>query len=321
VASRRKAADLIRGGRVQVDGRVVVNPGTQVDPGRARVEVDGRAVCPEPHIYILLNKPRGPLSTAMDHRGRQTVLDLIGDMAARLYPAGRLDADTEGLLLITNDGELTYRLTHPRFEVEKVYEAQVKGRPSPAALQRLAEGVMLEDGPSGPAKVRLLAARSTSPFRTPRVLQGPRGSGSPAGASVGHPEGSRGAAGESTSVVELTIHSGRKRQVRRTLKAVGHPVVTLRRTRVGPLRLQGLRPGEWRLLRGEEVSALRRYIARASQRSAASQSSKRRSARMRRCAPLREGSPGGPPEGAPRAHRKRSWGIGSAGPKRGGRGP
>lgn len=249
MASRRKAADLIRGGRVQVDGRVVVTPGTQVDPGRARVEVDGRVVGLERRVYILLNKPRGPLSAALDDRGRQTVLDLIGDMNARLYPAGRLDANTEGLLLITNDGELTYRLTHPSFEVEKVYEAEVKGRPSPAALRRLAEGVMLEDGPSGPAKVRLLAARSTS-------------SGSLAGASAGHLEGSRGATGESTSVVELTIHSGRKRQVRRMLKAVGHPVVALRRTQVGPLRLQGLRPGDWRLLRGQEVSALRRYTER-----------------------------------------------------------
>jgi pseudouridine synthase len=149
------------------------------------------------------------------------VLDLLGDRAERLYPAGRLDADTEGLLLITNDGDLTYRLTHPRYEVEKVYEAEVRAHPGPEAIRRLREGVLLEDGPTGPARVRLLWKK------------------------------------KDTSLLELTIHSGRKRQVRRMLKAVGHAVVALRRTRVGTLTLGNLQPGQWRELTDEEVTLLR----------------------------------------------------------------
>lgn len=226
----------------------------------------------EPNVYIILNKPRGPLSAVRDQRGRQTVLDLIGAMTARLYPAGRLDADTEGLLLITNDGDLTYRLTHPRFEVEKVYEAEVKGRPSPLALRRLAEGVVLDDGPTGPAKVRMLSDRELARARD----------GAPA-------------IGGETSVVELIIHSGRKRQVRRMLRAVGHPVVRLRRTRVGPLRLEGLRPGEWRLLGSREIAELRGYLAR------------REAPRARMGLPTgpAPGLPGGPPGQVPAPEVKR----------------
>jgi len=217
-ASRRKAADLVRAGRVRVDGQVVTDPAVQVDPDRSRVEVDGRPIRGEPKRYFLLNKPRGPLSTVADHRGRPTVLDLLGEMAERLYPAGRLDADTEGLLLITNDGALTYRLTHPRYEVQKVYEAEVKGRPTRAALDRLADGVTLEDGPTGPARVRVLRS------------------------------------GAESSLLELTVHSGRKRMVRRMLKGVGHPVQTLRRTRIGPLTLGDLQPGQWRPLSDDELA-------------------------------------------------------------------
>ncbi len=183
--------------------------------------VDGRPVRLQPKLYVLLNKPRGPISAVTDYRGRQTVVDLLGETEERLYPAGRLDADTEGLLLITNDGDLTYLLTHPRHQVEKVYAAEVEGVPSIGTLRQLARGVLLEDGLTAPAKARLLR---TSPDR---------------------------------AVVELTLHEGRKRQVKRMLKAVGHPVLSLRRTRVGPLTLGELKPGEWRPLTEEEVRALR----------------------------------------------------------------
>jgi len=227
LASRRKATDLIRAGRVRIDGEVAADPALLVDPERSRVELDGRPIQLEPRRYLLLHKPRGPLSTVADHRGRQTVLELLGELRERLYPAGRLDADTEGLLLITNDGELTYRLTHPRYHVDKVYQAEVKGCPSRAALHQLEQGIMLDDGPTGPARVRLLRR------------------------------------GKNSSLVELTVHSGRKRMVRRMLKAVGHPVLALRRTRVGPLTLGRLRPGQWRALRQEEVSKLKAYIERA----------------------------------------------------------
>ena len=213
----------MRAGRVRVDGEVVTEPGTLLDPARSRVEVDGRPVEVEPKVYVLLNKPRGPISTVVDRRGRSTVLDLIGDLRGRVYPAGRLDADTEGLLLITNDGDLTYRLTHPRFEVEKVYVAEVEGRPSRRALDRLAGGVMLADGAAPPARVRMLRAAG------------------------------RGAA------LEVTVHSGRKRMVRRMLEAVGHPVISLKRTRVGPLELGDLRPGDWRELTPKEVAKLKEH--------------------------------------------------------------
>jgi len=221
VASRRKAADLIRAGRVRVDGAPVTEPGTPVDPDSQRVEVDGEPVHLQPKRYFLLNKPRGPISAAMDERGRKTVLDLLPDMDARLYPAGRLDADTEGLLLITNDGDLTYRLTHPRFGIEKVYEAEVKGRPSRADLETLEAGIMLEEGPTGPSKTRLLRA------------------------------------GRDSSRVEIIVHAGRKRMVRRMFEAVGHPVTALRRTRVGPLTLDDLEPGRFRPLTEAEITALK----------------------------------------------------------------
>ena len=220
----------MRAGRVSVDGEVVTEPGTLLDPARSRVEVDGRAVEVEPKVYVLLNKPRGPISAVVDRRGRSTVLDLIGDLRGRVYPAGRLDADTEGLLLITNDGDLTYRLTHPRFEVEKVYVAEVEGRPSRRALDRLAGGVMLADGAAPPARVRMLRAAG------------------------------RGAA------LEITVHSGRKRMVRRMLQAVGHPAISLKRTRVGPLELGDLQPGDWRELTAAEVAGLRDHTKKGAAR-------------------------------------------------------
>jgi pseudouridine synthase len=215
IASRRRAEELIRAGRVRVNGDVASLP-TFV--GREdRVEVDGRPVAPEPLSYVLLNKPAGFVTTAFDPLGRPTVVDLVAH-ERRVVPVGRLDVETTGALLLTNDGALAHRLMHPRYEVDKVYEAEVEGEPSDEALRRLAEGIELEDGRAAPARVRRL---------------GP-------------------------ATIELTIHEGRKHQVRRMCAAVGHPVRRLHRRRYAGLTVAGLAPGEWRELTREEVAALRR---------------------------------------------------------------
>ncbi|HXV03689.1 MAG TPA: pseudouridine synthase, partial [Gaiellaceae bacterium] len=210
VASRRKADELIKAGRVLVNGQ----PGqlnTFVARGD-RVEVDGREVTKQPLTYVLLHKPAGVVTTVSDPQGRPTVVDLVAH-DVRIVPVGRLDTDTTGALLLTNDGELAHRLAHPKYEVEKVYEAEVEGEPSDEALRRLAEGVELEDGRTAPARVRRL---------------GP-------------------------STVELSIHEGRNRQVRRMLEAVGHPVRRLHRSRYAGLTVDDLAPGEWRELAGGEL--------------------------------------------------------------------
>jgi pseudouridine synthase len=213
VASRRKADELIRAGRVAVNGE----PGqlnTFVESGD-RVEVDGRAVRPQALAYVLLHKPAGVVTTASDPQRRPTVVGLV-EHESRVVPVGRLDADTTGVLLLTNDGELGHRLAHPKYEVEKVYEAEVEGEPSDASLRRLAQGVELEDGRTAPARVRRVAP----------------------------------------SRIELSIHEGRNRQVRRMLEAVGHPVRRLHRSRYAGLSVGGLRPGEWRELTPAEVAEL-----------------------------------------------------------------
>jgi 23S rRNA pseudouridine2605 synthase len=214
VASRRGAEDLIRAGRVRVNGEVA-GLATFVEP-RDTVEVDGRLIEPEPLTYVLLHKPAGVVTTARDPQGRATVVALVGH-DRRVVPVGRLDADTTGALLLTNDGPLAHRLMHPRYEVDKVYEAEVEGEPSDEALAQLAEGIELDDGRTAPARVRSL---------------GP-------------------------SLVELTIHEGRKHQVKRMLQAVGHPVRRLHRSRYAGLTLDGLAPGEWRALTPGEVANLR----------------------------------------------------------------
>jgi 23S rRNA pseudouridine2605 synthase len=214
VASRRGAEDLIRAGRVRVNGEVA-GLATFVEP-RDTVEVDGRPIEPEPLTYVLLHKPAGVVTTARDPQGRATVVGLVGH-ERRIVPVGRLDADTTGALLLTNDGPLAHRLMHPRYEVDKVYEAEVEGEPSDEALEQLAEGVQLDDGLTAPARVRSL---------------GP-------------------------SLVELTIHEGRKHQVKRMLQAVGHPVRRLHRSRYAWLTLDGLAPGELRELTPDEVKRLR----------------------------------------------------------------
>jgi len=215
VASRRKADELIKAGRVTVNG----------EPGQLntfvgkqdRVELDGKPLARQSLAYVLLHKPAGVVTTASDPHGRPTVVELVSDFPVRVVPVGRLDADTTGALLLTNDGELAHRLAHPRYEVEKVYEAEVEGDPGDDALRRLETGVELDDGPTAPARARRL---------------GP-------------------------GKVELVIHEGRKHQVKRMLEAVGHPVTRLHRSRYAGLTLKGLGPGESRELTGAEVERLR----------------------------------------------------------------
>lgn len=223
VGSRRVCEQLIAQGRVAVDGSVVTEQGLRVDPSKARVTVDGEAVVVAPgRVYLALHKPVGVLSAMSDSRGRPTVADLIGPRRERLFHIGRLDLDTEGLLLLTNDGELAHRLAHPSFEVPKTYVADVPG-PIPKDLgRRLRAGVALEDGP---ARVD-----------TFRVLDG---------------HGSR-------ALVELVLHEGRKHVVRRLLAAAGHPVRRLVRTRVGDVPLGDLKPGRSRPLTRAEVASLYR---------------------------------------------------------------
>jgi 23S rRNA pseudouridine2605 synthase len=217
VASRRRADELIKAGRVQVNGaRGELNT---VVGSRDAVEVDGKRIRPQKLAYILLHKPAGAVTTARDPHGRRTVVDLIGRRPG-VVPVGRLDADTTGALLLTNDGPLAHRLAHPRYEVDKVYVAEVEGRPPDEALQRLAEGIELEDGRTAPARVR-------------RIGQ---------------------------SRVELTIHEGRKHQVKRMLEAVGHPVTSLHRSRYAGLGVGDLPPGRWRELERDEVQALRTVV-------------------------------------------------------------
>ncbi len=217
VASRRAAETVIAGGRVRVDGEIVRDPARDVGDHN-HVTVDGRALRgPEARVSYALHKPLGVVSTARDPRGRPTVVDLVPAEGLRLYPVGRLDADSSGLILLTNDGELANRLTHPRFEVEKTYRARVGGGPVGAGVLRaLRRGVELEDGPTAPARVRRIAK----------------------------------------DLIELTIHEGRNRQVRRMCDAVGRPVLALERVAFGPLRLDGLAPGEHRRLSDREIAYL-----------------------------------------------------------------
>jgi 23S rRNA pseudouridine2605 synthase len=214
VASRRRADELIKAGRVTVNGEPA-QLNTRVGR-RDRVELDGRPLDLQPLTYVLLNKPAGTVTTAHDPHGRRTVVDLV-DHPARVVPVGRLDADTTGALLLTNDGELAHRLAHPRYEVDKVYEAVVEGDPEDEALGKLRKGVDLDDGRTAPAQARRL---------------GP-------------------------SELELVIHEGRKHQVKRMLDAVGHPVTRLHRSRYAGLNVEGLEPGAWRELEPFEVGRLR----------------------------------------------------------------
>jgi 23S rRNA pseudouridine2605 synthase len=215
IGSRRTCEELIEDGRVTVDG-VVAHIGQRVDPAAARIEIDRVPVAADPDlVHYLLNKPAGVVTTADDPQGRPTVVGLV-PTEPRVFPVGRLDIDTEGLLIVTNDGELAHRLTHPSFGIDKEYLAEVSGTPSRGALRTLREGVDLDDGRTAPAAATLVA----------------------------------------DGLLKLTIHEGRNRQVRRMCEAVGHPVRRLVRTRIGPVADRSLAPGTWRPLTPDEVRAL-----------------------------------------------------------------
>jgi 23S rRNA pseudouridine2605 synthase len=218
-ASRRKAEQMVRDGRVKVNGSLVSDPAVRIDPERDLVELNSVRVEREKYLYILLNKPKGYLSAVSDNRGRPTVIELIHSNK-RLYPVGRLDFESEGLLLLTNDGDFTNHMIHPRYKIDKTYRVWVKGIVSPSALARLEKGIRLEDGITAPARVKLLKV------------------------SAGN------------SLVEIVIHEGRKRQVRRMMEAISHPVLSLKRTGFGFLTLDGVAPGRFRYLTAAEVSKL-----------------------------------------------------------------
>jgi len=227
VASRRAADTLISSGAVKVNGRVPPPEGQIIDPDRDEITVDGRAIKPvTTHRYLMLNKPLGAIATAKDESRRTTVLDVVGDEGLgghRLFPVGRLDADSTGLLLLTDDGDLAFRLTHPRYEIPKEYVAMVGGSPNTHDLEKLRAGVKLDDGMTAPAEVEVL-----------RVLPGPM------------------------AELRIVIREGRHRQVRRMLLAVGHRLQSLRRVSFGPLKLGRLKVGGWRVLGPAEVEALKR---------------------------------------------------------------
>ncbi|HWH72233.1 MAG TPA: pseudouridine synthase [Candidatus Sulfotelmatobacter sp.] len=221
IASRRRAEEFIRQGRVKVDGRVVTEMGAQVDPDRQLVEFDGKPITTrERPVYILLHKPRGYVSTVHDPQGRPVVTSLLKEVRERVFPVGRLDLDSEGALLLTNDGELANRILHPRFEIKKTYHARVVGRPEGEQLRRLAAGIVIEGQRTWPAAIRILESDSES------------------------------------SLIEVIIHEGRKRQVRKMFAAIGHPVRQLKRIAYGGLGLGNLPPGRYRFLTGRDLALI-----------------------------------------------------------------
>jgi 23S rRNA pseudouridine2605 synthase len=227
IASRRLSEELITQGRVSVNGKVVTELGTKADPSRDEIKVDGRRIRIEQRrVYILLNKPRGHVTTRSDPQGRPTVMDLVKRVKEYVYPVGRLDYDSEGLLLLTNDGELAARLTHPRHEVERVYEVRVKGVPDAHELDRLSKGILIEGRRTSHARVNIAHVRETP----------------------GGPQ----------AVIEIAIHEGRQRQVRKMFDAVGHPVVRLRRVAIGPISDDALATGHYRELTRDELARLQR---------------------------------------------------------------
>ncbi|MET3289568.1 UNVERIFIED_CONTAM: 23S rRNA pseudouridine2605 synthase [Brevibacillus sp. OAP136] len=226
VASRRSCEELIVSGRVQVNGVTIRELGTKVDPASDVITVDQQPIAREKLVYLLLYKPIGVITSLADPEGRKVVTDLLPDIEERVYPVGRLDFDTSGLLLLTNDGDLANRLAHPSYELDKVYRARVKGQAEPEDVKKLAKGILLEDGMTAPGEARIVHYD----------LQ------------------------KNQTLLEIVIHEGRNRQVRRMCAAIGHPVVTLERIRIAFLTIGKLRRGEYRHLTPEEVQQLKNSL-------------------------------------------------------------
>jgi len=239
-SSRRKGEEAIRAGRVAVNGEAVLDPAFDVAPGADRVTLDGGPLeVSGKRRYILLNKPVGVIVSRGDTHGRITVFDLLGGTGKGVFPAGRLDTDTSGALLLTDDGDLAFRLTHPSFGVEKVYRAVVKGEVTREDVRKMERGIMLDDGPTAPASM-LVLGRDQAPQIVQSARSGPR---------------------SETSTVELTLHQGRKRQVRRMFDRIGHPVISLERISFGGITIEGVPPGVFRPLDDEEAERLRASVS------------------------------------------------------------
>jgi 23S rRNA pseudouridine2605 synthase len=224
IASRRKAEEIIVEGRVTVSGRVATL-GTKADPSKEHIKVDGKLISsPEPKVYIIFNKPRDVVTSLRDPEGRPTVKDFLKGIRYRVYPVGRLDFDSEGLLLLTNDGDFAHAVLHPSKNIPKTYHVKVKGNPEDAEIQKLRAGVKLEDGLTAPAQVRMIKKA------------------------------------ENNTWIEMTIHEGRKRQIRRMLEMVGRPVLKLKRTRINGIELGKLVSGRYRYLTPEEVGRIKKEI-------------------------------------------------------------
>lgn len=222
IASRRQCEEFIRAGQVKVNGTVITELGTQVNPDLDIIELRGKIITnSQVPVYYLLNKPSGYICSAYDPQGRPTVIELIKDCSERIYPVGRLDYDTTGLIILTNDGEFANLMVHPRYRIKKTYEAWVQGRVREEELKPLIKGLRLEDGMTAPAEVRLLRIKAHE------------------------------------SLLRIVIHEGRKRQVKRMCAAIGHPVIQLQRTGFGFLSLDGLKQGQYRFLNNREVKALK----------------------------------------------------------------
>jgi len=225
VASRRKAESIIRAGRIGVNGEIITDPANNINPERDKITLDGsHLVINSQKRYYILNKPTGVIVSIGDTHGRATVIDLMDEETKSVFPVGRLDKNTSGVLLLTDDGDLAHRLTHPSFGVKKVYRAEVAGKINEKDIQKIREGLTLDDGPTAPAEMKVLECNKNS------------------------------------SIVEITIHQGRKRQVRRMLKHIGHPVRTLERISFGGITAQDLPLGTYRPLKDGEVEMLKKMV-------------------------------------------------------------